>query len=168
MIKSSLSSRLISSCRPSFCHQRIQHVACKAAKVVGVGSCCVDYLASVASYPKPDQKLRSESLEVQGGGNSANAITCASRLGLHATLLTKIGSDGLGDGILKELEADGVDISFVQRANSCSTPFTYIIVDKAGGTRTCIHSPSPGTSMGPEDITNELMERLLDGAKLVS
>jgi hypothetical protein len=33
-------------------------------KVVGCGSSGVDYLASVAAYPKPDQKLRTETLEV--------------------------------------------------------------------------------------------------------
>lgn len=33
-------------------------------KVVGMGSCGVDYLASVAAYPQPDQKLRTEMLEV--------------------------------------------------------------------------------------------------------
>lgn len=33
-------------------------------KVVGCGSCGVDYLASVAAYPRPDEKLRTEQLEV--------------------------------------------------------------------------------------------------------
>ena len=36
----------------------------KPIKVVGMGSCGVDYLASVAAYPQPDQKLRTETLEV--------------------------------------------------------------------------------------------------------
>lgn len=34
-------------------------------KVVGCGSCGVDYLASVAAYPKPDEKLRTDTLEVR-------------------------------------------------------------------------------------------------------
>ena len=34
-------------------------------KVVGVGSCGLDYLAAVARYPEPDTKLRTESLEVR-------------------------------------------------------------------------------------------------------
>jgi hypothetical protein len=36
----------------------------KAIKVVGCGSCGVDYLASVAAFPHPDQKLRTDALEV--------------------------------------------------------------------------------------------------------
>ena len=34
-------------------------------KVVGVGSCGLDYLAVVARYPEPDTKLRTEHLEVR-------------------------------------------------------------------------------------------------------
>lgn len=32
--------------------------------VVGFGSSAIDYLALVAKYPKPDEKLRTEELEV--------------------------------------------------------------------------------------------------------
>jgi hypothetical protein len=35
------------------------------AKVVGCGSSGVDYLAAVAAYPRPDQKLRTESLQAR-------------------------------------------------------------------------------------------------------
>ncbi|WIA17202.1 hypothetical protein OEZ86_014349 [Tetradesmus obliquus] len=104
----------------------------KPVKIVGCGSCGVDYLASVAVYPKPDQKLRTDALEVQGGGNCANALTAAARLGLKPTIVTKIGGDGLGDGILSELHADGIDTSLVLRATGHPSPFTYIIVDREG------------------------------------
>lgn len=36
-------------------------------KVVGMGGCGVDYLAQVAAYPRPDEKLRTEKLEVGMG-----------------------------------------------------------------------------------------------------
>lgn len=32
--------------------------------MVGMGSCGMDYLAAVATYPRPDDKLRTERLEV--------------------------------------------------------------------------------------------------------
>jgi hypothetical protein len=50
---------------------RAEAVAGAAAgvKVVGMGSCGVDYLASVAEYPRPDEKLRTEQLEVQLSGS---------------------------------------------------------------------------------------------------
>ena len=33
--------------------------------VIGLGSCGLDYLALVAAFPKPDDKLRTEKLEVR-------------------------------------------------------------------------------------------------------
>lgn len=79
-------------------------------------------------------------LQVFGGGNAANALTCASRLGLTPKLITKVssticqfnktfgfyewllyslpppqvGDDSLGQKALAELQADGVDTSLVK------------------------------------------------------
>ncbi|GMH38663.1 hypothetical protein BSKO_06547 [Bryopsis sp. KO-2023] len=134
-------------------------------RVVGVGSSAIDYLALVASYPKPDQKLRTEELEVQGGGNCGNALTGAAKLGLKPVLLTKLGDDGIGGGAISELQGDGVDTSNVIIAEGAPSPFTYIIVDREGGTRTCIHTPSE--PLRPEEITKEVLDSLLAGARLV-
>jgi len=138
--------------------------AAAGKKVVGVGGVGVDYLASVAAFPRPDEKLRTERLEAQGGGNAANALTAAARLGLRPSLLSKIGDDGLGDGILAQLAADGVDAGHVIRAPGAPSPFTYIIVDRAGGTRTCIHTP--GANLEPSELTPARVGELLSGAAL--
>eukprot|EP00775_Hariotina_reticulata_P013293 gene13293-13423_t len=134
-------------------------------KIVGCGSCGVDYLASVAAYPEPDEKLRTDALEVQGGGNCANALTAAARLGLQPSIVSKIGGDGLGDGIISELKSDGVGTELLLRAAGHPSPFTYIIVDRQGGTRTCIHTP--GAAMCPSEMTSELIDAALEGAALV-
>lgn len=119
-------------------------------KVVGVGSAGVDYLASIASFPEPDAKLRTDALEIQGGGNAGNALTAMSRLGVKPSILTKLSDDGAGKAILDEFAADGVDASAVVIEAGKSSPFTYIIVDRAGSTRTCIHTPGKkGTSLHP-------------------
>ena len=68
----------------------------------------------------------------QGGGNCANALTAAARLGLAPALVTKIGGDSLGEGIVEELQRDGVDTSLVLRGSGQPSPFTYIIVDRQG------------------------------------
>lgn len=80
---------------------------------VGFGMTAVDFLATVDGFPKPDDKVRSASLKVEGGGNAGNALTCAARLGLKPKLISKVADDSHGFAILKELEADGVDTSFI-------------------------------------------------------
>lgn len=80
---------------------------------VGYGMTTVDFLATVDGYPKPDDKVRSESLKVEGGGNAGNALTCVARLGLKPRIISKVADDAHGFAILNELQADGVDTSFV-------------------------------------------------------
>lgn len=134
-------------------------------KIVGMGSAGVDYLAQVAAYPHPDEKLRTETLEVQGGGNCGNALTAAARLGLRPAILTKIGDDAVGDEIISEFEKEGILTESILRAKDHPSPFTYIIVDRQGGTRTCIHTP--GEALFIEEMTPELMDSTLSGASLV-
>lgn len=130
-----------------------------------MGSAGVDYLAQVAAYPQPDEKLRTERLEVQGGGNCGNALTAAARLGLSPSIVTKIGGDALGDGIITEFHRDGVATDCVLRANGAPSPFTYIIVDRQGATRTCIHTA--GEAFTPEEVSSTLTETALNNAAVV-
>ncbi|KAK9822274.1 hypothetical protein WJX74_002061 [Apatococcus lobatus] len=152
------------------CRQLCLSVSSKAGhgkpKLVGMGGCGLDMLAQVATFPEPDTKSRTEQMETQGGGNAGNALTSAARLGLsRPALITKIGSDSVGDQILAELEGDGVDVSHVLRAPNAPSPFTYIIVDREGGTRTCIHTP--GEPLSQEEMTEEKVEAALAGATLI-
>ena len=77
--------------------------------------------------------------QTQGGGNCANALTAAARLGLSPYIVSKIGDDGIGDGIIAELNGDGVNTDYLIRAQGHPSPFTYIIVDREG--MTPVHSP---------------------------
>ena len=70
-----------------------------------------------------------------------NAPCSASRLGLDACIATKVGSDANGQLILQGLEEEGVDVSRVVVSDATPSAFTYVIVDKEGGTRTCLHTP---------------------------
>ncbi|KAI9073629.1 hypothetical protein K1719_044414 [Acacia pycnantha] len=87
------------------------------------------FLATVAAYPKPGDKIRSTDLKVQGGGNAADALTCVACLGLKPRLISKVADDAQGKGILDELKVDGVDTSFMVVFEWGTSPFTYIIVD---------------------------------------
>ncbi|KAI3995726.1 hypothetical protein MKX01_007205 [Papaver californicum] len=134
--------------------------------VVGVGGTVVDYLATVDAFPNPDDKIRSTSLKVQGGGNAGNALTCAARLGLNSRLISKLANDAQGRGIVEELEADGVDTSHIVVSEDGISPFTYIIVDNQTKTCTCIHSPGY-PPMVPDDMTQSSLVSALDGARIV-
>lgn len=134
--------------------------------VLGCGAVSVDYLATVAAFPKPDDKIRSTSLKVGGGGNTGNALTSAARLGLKPRIISKVANDAQGENALAELEADGVDTSYMVVSETGNSPFTYIIVDNETKTRTCIHTPGH-PEMVPEDLSRSNLCSALDGASLV-
>ncbi|KAJ0611658.1 putative ribokinase [Helianthus annuus] len=133
--------------------------------VLGFGGVSVDLLATVASFPNPDDKIRSTSMKVQGGGNAGNALTCAARLGLNARLISKVANDVQGRGVLEELRADGVDVSFFVVSEEGNSPFTYVIVDNQTKTRTCIHTPG-SPRMTPDDLTTSTVSSALNGVQL--
>ncbi|KAA0037911.1 ribokinase isoform X1 [Cucumis melo var. makuwa] len=108
-IRPTMSSSTTSSFSISFPENRV---------VLGVGTVSVDFLAAVASYPNPDDKIRTTSLKVQGGGNVGNALTSAARLGLTPRIISKVADDSQGRSIIEELEADGVDTSFLVVSSS--------------------------------------------------
>ncbi|CAO1940566.1 unnamed protein product [Urochloa humidicola] len=134
--------------------------------VLGCGGISVDYLATVASFPNPDDKIRSLELKVQGGGNTGNALTAAARLGLRPRIISKVANDAQGINILNELQADGIDTSYMLVAENGNSPFTYIIVDQQTKTRTCIHTPG-SPPLVPEELTKANLSAALDGAHIV-
>ncbi|KAL3717735.1 hypothetical protein ACJRO7_009210 [Eucalyptus globulus] len=134
--------------------------------VVGCGAVSADFLAAVASYPNPDDKIRTTDLKLQGGGNAGNALTCASRLGLKPRLISKVADDAQGRGILEELKADGVDTSFFIVSPDGNSPFTYVIVDNKTKTRTCIHTPGHPPLL-PDELPLSSLTSALDGARII-
>ncbi|KAK7284189.1 hypothetical protein RJT34_18930 [Clitoria ternatea] len=134
--------------------------------VLGCGAVSVDFLATVAAYPRPDQKIRSTSFKVQGGGNAGNALTCISRLGLKPRLISKVANDTQGREILHELQLDGVDTSYMAVSPEGTSPFTYIIVDSQTKSRTCIHTPG-FPPMEPVDLPESSLLSALNGARIV-
>lgn len=133
--------------------------------LVGCGGAALDFLASVETFPQPDDKIRTTELQVQGGGNVGNALTAAARLGLDCRIFTKVANDGPGSQILAELRSDGVDVSSVVVAEGVS-PFTYVIVDAEKNTRTCIHTPG-SPPLQPQELTPAIIDTLLNRADLV-
>ncbi|CAM6093357.1 unnamed protein product [Calypogeia fissa] len=134
--------------------------------LVGVGVVGLDFLASVASYPDPDAKIRTLDALAQGGGNVGNALTAAARLGLRPRIFSKVANDSAGIGICKELESNGVDASHIVVAEEGVSPFTYIIVDKEAKTRTCIHTPGH-PPFEPQDLSPSAISSFLNGAGLL-
>jgi len=108
--------------------------------ILSVGVIALDLIAEVATFPNPDDKIRTLSLETNGGGNALNAMVCASRLGIQTSIVTKLGKDSRGEQIIDICKKEGIQTNHVILQEGLNSPFTYVIVDKSSQTRTCIHT----------------------------
>ncbi len=70
-----------------------------------------------------------------------------------------------GGGRGQELQGDGVRTDHVVRGAGSPSPFTYIIVDRGAGTRTCIHTA--GAPLQPADLAAGAVAAAVDGAAAV-
>ena len=129
----------------------------KPLPVLGLGAAGVDYNAMVERYPSPDDKIRVLAAVQSGGGNCANTLTALARLGVDCELLTKVGTDELGETVLNELVGDNVGISRVVRSHATNTAYTYVIIEQESSTRTCLHTPQ--TEELTVDEVNSMLER---------
>ncbi len=102
------------------------------ARVLCLGVAVQDFVFSLPEMPQAAQKYRASDFTVVGGGCAATAAVAVARLGGEAFLATRLGDDGLGDAIVKELEEEGVDCTYALRFPGCRSSLSAIFVDAAG------------------------------------
>ena len=127
----------------------------KKKRILGLGVACVDIIACVNEYPKPDEKIRADSVQLFSGGNVGNTLTAISKLGaVESSIVTKVGKDSNGDFFINDLISAGVDVSSVVTSETAPTLLVYVIVDKQA-CRTCIASPNE------EELTIQEIENMI-------
>ncbi|CAF0811089.1 unnamed protein product [Didymodactylos carnosus] len=133
--------------------------------VLTFGAACIDYIAVFDTFPKPEDKVRTQSLTLCGGGNAGNTSTCLSRLNINTKIVCKIGDDGNGKKILQDFKNDNVNTQEVLIKQGMTTSLTYVIVDITNATRTCLFSPSAEEIL--VDDVKKLGQSWLNGIDLV-
>ncbi|WMT51563.1 MAG: carbohydrate kinase family protein [Ferroplasma sp.] len=94
-----------------------------------IGDAVVDISLNIKNFPIMAGTTHiSEDMEIYPGGPAAMAII-ASRLGLKVAFADKIGTDIIGDHLVKELEASGVNTEHIIRENGMSTATSINVVD---------------------------------------
>lgn len=148
----------------------------KKKVILVVGSCCLDRLLTVSTYPAEDSKVRTDAYYEYGGGNAANTATAMARLltkenavckhnDFVVKLLTKLGGDHVGKQLASELEKNGVDLSsplFQSAGPNTTTSFTTIIVSKAESTRTCMHTYGSCGELQLSDVENVDLDEVFE------
>lgn len=100
--------------------------------VLVVGVAVVDLVFQVDEMPRKSIKYRAREADIVGGGCAANAAVAISRLGGQAQLVSRLGQDFVGDQIVGDLLAEGVDCGFVRRFENNRSSFSSVYVDNSG------------------------------------
>ncbi len=118
-------------------------------RVLVAGLVTMDFVFYVSEMPVSAEKHKAQDATMIGGGGAANAAVSIARLGGSASLAAQIGDDGVGEIILRDLEAEGVDTAFVQRSPDGQSAFSSVLVD-AAGERQIVNFRGSGLSAYPD------------------
>lgn len=83
-------------------------------------------------------KVDIDKLSYEVGGGGVNSAVSFARHGHEAVLMANIAHDAAGDAILRTLDREGVDTSFIQYATRQATGASVILLDSKKGERTIL------------------------------
>ena len=101
--------------------------------VLCYGSLNPDLVHSVARWPVPGDDLFSDSWQILHGGGGGNAAVALATWGIDTTLMGhSLGTDPLGEWLLKELTMPHLDLSRIRQESTTRTPHCVVMVTPDG------------------------------------
>lgn len=108
--------------------------------ILCIGMSAMDGVYRVPKIPATPTKILATGFTECGGGMAANASVAIARLGGGAHYWGRVGADALGERILAELAAEGVDVGTVRRVAGCVSPSAAILVAPDGERLVCAYN----------------------------
>ncbi len=105
--------------------------------VLCLGLASQDTLWRVPTLPTEPVKMRASDVLQVGGGMAATAAVTVARLRGRAAYWGRVGRDAVGEAIVDELAAEGVDTAEVRRFDGCRSTVATVLVDRAGERLVC-------------------------------
>jgi sugar/nucleoside kinase (ribokinase family) len=90
----------------------------------------MDLVVTAPKRPKAGETLMGDSFKTFPGGKGANQAVAASRLGAEVNMVGCVGNDRYGEGIVKNLQQNGVNTDFVEVVNGESGTAHIVIAEE--------------------------------------
>lgn len=131
----------------------------------------------VVLVAEPGALEDSTTFERSAGGAEANVARVLVQLGIRATWVSRVGDDGFGRYLVRQLDGAGVDVSAV--AVDDARPTGMYVKERGGGTgvgrdlprgdssMTYFRAGSAASALSPEDASRDASAKLLGTADLV-
>lgn len=109
-------------------------------KFVCLGHSTYDITIPMDEYPTENVKYRIKEKVECGGGPASNGAYLLAKWGMDTTMVSVVGRDYYGDKIIKEYKEIGVNTDYIEQIENHVTTNSYIIANKANGSRTILSS----------------------------
>lgn len=100
-------------------------------KILVIGSINMDFQVEVNRFPKAGETVMSRGFRKLPGGKGANQAYACGRLGGNPVFAGAVGDDGVGDAVVKNLQAAGVKTR-VQTIGRTPSGMAFISIDGNG------------------------------------
>ncbi|MFQ6000361.1 MAG: carbohydrate kinase family protein [Anaerolineae bacterium] len=131
--------------------------------VLCLGIMVADVVARpVRELPARGRLVLADQMELHSGGCAVNTAIALAKLGLSAGVMGKVGQDGFGDFILRELKRYGLEVSGIKRTPEANTSATMVLVEP-DGERRFIHYLGANAELVEEDLN----WRLIEGSRIL-
>lgn len=132
-------------------------------RILCIGHAAYDITVPVEGYPKENTKNRVHSRIECGGGPAGNAAYLLGKWGVETYFAGIVGNDLYGNNIKKEYAEVGVKTDYLQISNEHTTTSSYIIANRANGSRTILTYRPSDMKMKNIDINVNPDIILIDG-----
>ena len=123
--------------------------------IVSVSTYAMDVMMNVDRLPGEDGFAVVTNNTYLPGGSGTNVMVQASRLGASTGFMGLLGSDTLGDDIIKSLKAEGMDTSRVLRKEGGISLHTDIVVDSEGKKFILLNMGDSFLAYDPKDVDKD-------------
>ncbi len=124
------------------------------SRVVVVGSANVDVIWHGPRLPGPGETTTDGEFDTALGGKGANQAAAARALGAPVRFVGCVGDDERGWAVLGDLDARGVDCTFVARSTD-PTGVAIVLVDEHGENMVAV-APGANRALAPEAVDDAI------------
>lgn len=134
--------------------------ATEEVHVVVVGSSNFDMVVKASRLPKEGESMLATDLKFFPGGKGSNQAVGVARLGARTTFIGSVGQDMIGDFLIRGLESNSIDTTYVKRDPQRTTGCALIMLFP-NGNNSIVVDASANFSLTPADIerATEAIER---------
>ncbi|TPN76875.1 sugar kinase [Mesorhizobium sp. CU2] len=120
-------------------------------KLLSVGAFTLDTILRVETLPTHQGKfIASDGVQI-ASGMATSAACAAHRLGAAVSLWASAGDDPVGDQLIADIEAEGVDCSLIRRVAGARSALAAILID-AHGERVIVPFYDKKAQADPEEL----------------